>query len=102
MPNDPHMITVAGHNGVILELIVGCDYEFTWMIDGLQRRLRISRMNFQGLGGPSGEELVWNGRGPNRETDGEFCGTAYMPPRQIRSVKEFPAIPAERYAQRKA
>jgi hypothetical protein len=93
-------VTVAIHGGSVIDLETDKDYLFTWQLYG-QRLLRTSRMQFLGLGGPGGDELQFNGRGPNRETDRQYCGTTSFPPKTIRNIREVLTDPSARFAERK-
>lgn len=101
MPDDPHEVTIAIHNGVVATLIVGVDYVFTWRNDD-HHYDRQSRMGFLGLGGPDGMDLQWNGRGPERSTEDPYAGTVTIKRDAIRRYKEVRPDPQSRYAEKRA
>ncbi len=81
---------------------IGHDYEITWMIVGLQRYPRISRMGYIGPGMDESRQVMFDARGPDRKTGGEFAGTQQLDRRWLIEVREVPRVLAMRYAVRRA
>lgn len=78
----------------------GKDYEITYLIPGIHRKPRSSRMGFLGTDRHSGR-LLFDARGPDRSTGGEFAGTQTLDQRWIISVAEVPRDLSKRYAVRR-
>jgi hypothetical protein len=54
----------------------GCDYEIVYLIPGVHRKPRIARMGY--LGTDATGHLIFDARGPDRRTGGQYAGTQQM------------------------
>ena len=100
MPTEARRVKFCGARGQEEELLVGQDYEITYCIEGVQRVDRKMRMGF--LGTTTSGELQFDGRGPNRSTDGQYSGTSELRPTWIKAVRQVPRSLAERYTEKRA
>ena len=75
----------------------GKDYEIEWQIPGVHRKPRYSRMGFVSA---SGSRILFDARGPNRSTDGQYGGTAEIDRNWMKSIKEVNRNLELRYAVR--
>jgi hypothetical protein len=87
-------------NGGEMSLSADCDYEIVYCIRGLHRYDRRTRMGFLGTG--IGGELLFDARGPDRSTGGQYAGTQAMRPEWIKSIKRVPRIYAKRFVEKRA
>jgi hypothetical protein len=91
------VIELADGQRVQLPDVESCDFVVTWKSDDL-RVARITRTSILGL--DYKQDLVTNGRGPDRETGAQFCGTGSLSPRWIISIVAVPKLPGKRYRSR--
>jgi hypothetical protein len=93
-------VTIAEGREVVLT--ENMEYEFATRIQGIDHADRYWRMGFLGIGGPGGDMLIFNARGPDRDTSGKFAGTQHIIRESIKDIAQVPKDPAARYAAKRS
>jgi len=79
-------------------LMPGHDYELITFIPGIDRKLAsLWRLGYVGKSGPGADRLVFSGRGPDRATRDQYCGTQDIEPFHIVDLREVPRDDAARH-----
>jgi len=79
----------------------GCDYELRYRIPGVHKADRVARMGFLGRSHVT-ENLIFDARGPQRSTSGQFGGTQELSHEHIISAEEVPRVLSARHTERTA